>query len=310
MIICASRRTDIPAFHAEWLMNRLRAGYVLVRNPVAKNVVYRIGLTPRDVDCIVFITKNPAPMLPFMDEIMGMGLKCLFQVTVTPYGKDIEPNVPDKKNVVESVRRLAEQVGRDRVLWRYDPVLFGDDLGLAYHRERFTALCEELEGSVVRCAFSYLDLYPKLGPLVSSGRLRQATRGEKVGFASMAGPVAAAHGIRLTSCCTPEDLSGYGVERAGCLDANTLGGLGIPYEPELSTIRHDCLCVRSVDIGAYDTCRHDCIYCYANSVSTGRANRIYDDRAEMLCGTLAPHDRLVTLRGRSNARIDDYGMDL
>ncbi|MBQ5397217.1 MAG: DUF1848 family protein, partial [Candidatus Methanomethylophilus sp.] len=123
MIISASRRTDIPAFHMEWMMNRLRAGYCLVRNPMVANVVYRIDLDPKNVDAIIFVTKNPAPVIPHLKEIASMGHLPLFQVTITPYGRDIEPEVPFKADVADAFKTISERIGADRMIWRYDPII-------------------------------------------------------------------------------------------------------------------------------------------------------------------------------------------
>ena len=135
MIISASRRTDIPAFHSEWMMNRLRAGYVLVRNPVSRAVVHRIDLSRENVDCIVFITKDPGPMAGHMKEVGRMGHTALFQVTMTPYHKDIEPYVRFKADISDSCEAISQTIGRDRMSWRYDPVILNRGISMDYHRE-------------------------------------------------------------------------------------------------------------------------------------------------------------------------------
>ncbi|MCL1978580.1 MAG: DUF1848 domain-containing protein, partial [Methanomassiliicoccaceae archaeon] len=121
MIICASRRTDIPAFHAEWLMNRIRGGYALVRNPVARNVVYKVDMQPRNVDLLMLMTKDPRPMTPYISELKEMGMNIGFQITITPYGRDIEPRVPDKADAIEAFRTISGMIGKERTVWRYDP---------------------------------------------------------------------------------------------------------------------------------------------------------------------------------------------
>ena len=123
MILSISRRTDIPRWYSEWLLRRLRAGEVLVRNPYRPGQLRRVPLSPAVVDAIVFWTKDPAPLLPWLDELDGMGYRYLFQFTLTPYGPEIEPGLRDKRAIVETFQALGRRLGRGRVLWRYDPIL-------------------------------------------------------------------------------------------------------------------------------------------------------------------------------------------
>ena len=307
MIICASRRTDIPAFHSEWIMNRLRAGSVLVRNPVSRNVVYRIGLTKDDVDCIVFMTKNPAPMIPYMKEIGSLGLTSLFQVTLTPYGKDLEPGVPFKADINDACVSLSERLGRDRMAWRYDPVVFGPGKDISYHERKFDMMCREASQWTDRCIFSFVDIYGKLLSLTESGVLRSVSRQEEDAFIRMAVRTAEEYGISLTSCCLRRDLSEYGIYPRGCLDRETLVSLGIPYDTAQSTVRERCRCVKSIDIGEYGTCAHGCVYCYAGR--SGRdpgGTRLCCSDTEMLWGALTPRDTVIELKGRKSYRLEDY----
>jgi hypothetical protein len=306
MIIGASRRTDVPAFHSEWFMNRLRAGHVLVRNPVCKNVVYRINLDPKKVDCIVFITKDPGPMIRHLDEIDDMGFRYIFQVTVTPYGKDIEPGVRNKDEIKRSFIELSDRIGRRNIIWRYDPVIFGDGMDIGYHTKKFEELCSGFEGHTERCVFSFLDMYEKFRELPDGSCLRGVADTEKVQFAAMAGRTAESHGIELTSCCNSADLSEYGIRRRGCIDGETFRGLGIPYERCYAPLREGCLCVKNIDVGAYGTCRHNCVYCYANPGGGSRGDRSYDVNSEMLTGHLEKDDNVVSLKGPSNSRLTDF----
>jgi len=307
VIISASRRTDIPAFHSEWLMNRLRAGYALVRNPVAKNVVYRVDLTRRNVDCIAFITKNPMPLEPHLREIGSMGHAYTFQVTLTPYGKDLEPNVPFKADINDCCIRIADRIGRDRMAWRYDPVILNGRIGLEYHRRKFEMMCGEASEWTDRCIISFVDFYGKLFRLAEDGVIRDITREEKASFARMAAKAAEEYGMTVTSCCAKEDLSEYGVISRPCMDAATYRSLNIPYEASSSPMRERCGCIRSIDIGAYDTCKHDCIYCYANHPDTERrASKVFMPESEMLWGGLTPRDEIVDLSSRETARLGDY----
>lgn len=307
MIICASRRTDIPAFHSEWMMNRLRAGYALVRNPVHRTTVHRVDLTRRNVDCILFITKDPRPMIPHLKEIGSMGHMYVFQVTITPYGRDLEPNVPFKADISDACVEISDRIGRDRMSWRYDPVIFNGSIGLSYHRRKFEMMCREASQWTDRCIFSFVDVYGKLLKLQEQGVIRTATLEEMDAFAEMAAKVAGEYGMTVSYCCAKRDLSRFGVQPRGCFDREMMRSLDIPYETMDVPLREGCRCVKSIDIGEYDTCMHECVYCYANRVDGGRrVSRMYSPDSEMLWGTVMPRDTVVDLRGRDAQRLGDF----
>ena len=304
MIISASRRTDIPAFHMEWMMNRLRAGYCLVRNPMVANVVYRIDLDPKNVDAIIFVTKNPAPVIPHLKEIASMGHLALFQVTITPYGRDIEPEVPFKADVADAFKTISERIGADRMIWRYDPIILNDRMGVDYHRRKFELLCRELEGYTHRCTFSFLEMY---GKLHDRSELRSITFAEMDAMAEMMVPIAERYGMKLSYCCAKHDLSRFGIEPRGCIDRQMMRSLNIPFEEMDSPLRDGCRCVKNIDIGSYDTCLHNCIYCYANRRNKEqRRMKDYDPEGEMLYGSLSPEDTVVPLKGRDVPKLDGF----
>ena len=305
MIISASRRTDIPAFHMEWFMNRLRAGYCLVRNPMVSNVVYRIDLDPKNVDAIVFVTKNPAPAIPYLKEIAAMGHLALFQVTITPYGKDLEPGVPFKADVADAFKAVSERLGADRMIWRYDPIILNDRIDVEYHRRKFELLCRELEGYTRRCTFSFLEMYGKLQR--HRDTLRSVTHGEMDAIAEMMVPIAKRYGMALSYCCSKYDLSRWGIEPRGCIDRQALVRMGIPFEELNTPLREGCRCVKNIDVGSYDTCMHNCLYCYANrSDGSERVMKEYDPEGEMLYGKLEEGDTVVPLQGRDVFRIEEF----
>ncbi len=305
MLISASRRTDIPAFHMEWLMNRLRAGYCLVRNPMVRSVVYRIDLSPKNVDAIIFVTKNPQPAIPYLKEIASMGYLALFQVTITPYGKDLEPGVPFKADVADAFKEISSRIGADRMVWRYDPIIFNDKLGLDYHRRKFELLCRDLEGYTRRCTFSFLEMYGKLRG--KEDILRGMTPGEMDSMAEMMVPIARKYGMELSYCCAKRDLTNFGIEPRGCIDRRMMRSLDIPFEEYDVPLREGCRCVKNIDIGSYDTCMHNCVYCYANSRDgEDRYGKTYDPEGEMLYGGLEPGDTVVPLKGREIPRLGDF----
>ena len=160
MIISASRRTDIPAFYTPWFMNRVRAGFVDAINPFNRKQVSRISLRPEDVDCIVFWTKNAAPMLPHLAELSAM-YPFYFQFTITPYGHDVEPGLPDKREVIRTFQQMSQQLSKTRMVWRYDPILLNDHYTIERHLHDFAVMLEMLAPYTDRCVISFLDLYRK-----------------------------------------------------------------------------------------------------------------------------------------------------
>jgi len=306
MIVCASRRTDIPAFHAEWMINRLRAGYVLVRNPVQRDVIYRVNLTPRNIDMLVFMTKDPRPIVEYLDEMTEMGIKYCFQVTVTPYGKDVEPGVPFKADIVDSFKEISKKIGKDRIIWRYDPVVINDRYDIRYHSRKFNTLCDELRGYTDRCTFGFVDLYKKLERFSEEEKLRKTTTSEICQIGKMMSETVEGRGIKLNYCCAEVDLTEYGISHKGCIDKDYMTSLNVPSELS-SPLRDRCKCVKNIDIGSYDTCDHNCIYCYANAANDkSRKKKDYDPEGELLFGTVKDGDRIVELSSRQVMRIVDY----
>ena len=157
MIIQTGMRTDIPAFYSKWFINRIKEGYVLVRNPYNPNQVTRYSLLPDVVDLISFCTKNPEPMLKYMDYLKPYGQ--YWFVTITPYGKDIEPNVPDKQKVMESFKKLSEIVGINSIGWRYDPIFIDPAHTVPWHVSRFEEMAATLSGYTKTCVISFIDIF-------------------------------------------------------------------------------------------------------------------------------------------------------
>ena len=288
------------------MINRLRAGHVLVRNPVAENVVFKVDLSPKSVSCIYFMTKNPRPMIPFLDEIEEMGHNVIFQITVNPYGKDLEPGVPDIVTVADGFKEVSEKMGKGRTVWRYDPVLFDGRYNRSYHERKFRLLCEEFSGYTERFIFGFLDVYDKFDKSDYSERLSDASESDRNWFMDMAGKTAKEFGISGSLCCSDESYPEYGIDNRGCIDRGTLLSLGIPFEDVPGNTRKGCRCVRNIDIGVYDSCLHNCVYCYANSVtSRGRDSKVYDPTSEMLHGSLKSTDDVRVLSER-RSRLTDF----
>jgi len=302
VIIGASRRTDIPAFHSGWFMDRLRAGHALVRNPGYGGTVFRVPLSPADVDAIVFMTKDPRPMEAHLAELESMGHEAMFQVTVTGYGGPIEPNVPPAWKVVRSMAKLSDALGPERLVWRYDPVLFGGARDAAWHIANFDRLSKALEGVAGWCVIGFFEPHLKLSGAMASGLLKEARPEEKAAVATPFKGMAESRGMRIRSCCTGDALAPYGILDGGCVGGDMLSSIGIPWEKPSAPNRKGCLCVKTVDIGTYDTCPHRCVYCYANSKGGRGESRPGE---EMLADALGPTDVVVEVGGRPT-RLRDF----
>jgi hypothetical protein len=260
MIISASRRTDIPAFYSEWFINRLKEGYVFVPNPYDPNRLGRVELTPENVDCIVFWTKNPAAMFDRFRQLDSMGYPYYVHFTLTPYGKDIETTLPPKSKLLQTFMEMSERIGRVRSIWRYDPVIIDDDHTVEWHLEHFAKMCKTLRNSTERCFISFIDPYKGL-----DRRFMALTHSEAATVASGFSDIAETYGITVFTCAENIDLSEHGIEHGACIDhglTEKVIGYRITAKKDANQ-RDACRCIEAVDIGAYGTCSHGCSYCYA-----------------------------------------------
>ena len=292
MIINTGQRTDIPAFYAEWFANRLREGFVCVRNPYDQGQVSRYRLDPAVVDAIGFCTKDPAPMFPHMDLLKDYGQ--LWHVTVTPYGRDIEPNVPDKRRILGDIRRLSETVGADAVTWRFDPVLLSERYTPDYHIRAFEKIASALEGHTHTAVVSFIDLYPKVRR--NFPEARGVPQEQRLALGKAFAEIASAHGMTLRPCAEGDELAAFGADCGGCLrvgDYEKAIGKRLN-APKRKGARAACACLISCDIGAYDTCRHLCRYCYANAepAKVLANSRCHDPESPFLIGNWREGDRI------------------
>ncbi len=263
MIINTGQRTDIPAFYAEWFANRLREGFVCVRNPYNPRQVSRYRLDPSVVDVIGFCTKNPVPMFPYMDLLQRFGQ--YWYVTITPYGRDIEPNVPDKHRMLEAFQQLSRMVGTDAIGWRYDPFFLSERYSMEYHLRAFRQMAEALDGYTRTVVISFIDLYPKVRR--NFPEAREVAREERLALGKEIIGIAGAHGMTVKPCAEGDELAVYGADCGGCMrisDYEKAIGRRLN-APRKKGARAECACYLSCDIGAYNTCRHLCKYCYANA---------------------------------------------
>ena len=298
MIIQAGMRTDIPAFYSEWFMNRVREGCVLARNPYDPGTVLRYSLDPSVADVLSFCTKNPEPMLEKISLLAKY--RMFWFVTVTPYGAEIEPNVPDWRDVARSVAALSKLVGRRCVHWRYDPVFLTEQITVDFHREMFAELANVLHESVASCVFSFIDLYDKTRRNFPEGR--RPAREERMELVQSFAQTARRLRLPLRSCCEGTDYERFGVDVSGCVTRAVLeSSLGERLDLTGETgARRECGCLIGHDIGAYNTCPHLCKYCYANydpDAVRAHAQR-HDPLSPMLVGAPIPGDRIVEVRMR------------
>ena len=267
MIISASRRTDIPAFYSEWLIKRLEEGFVLVRNPFNPHHLSRIRLNPEVVDCIVFWTKNPESMLTRLTQIESYNIPYYFLFTVTGYDKALETNLPSKRKIIDTFKKLSERIGKQRVIWRYDPILLTDKIGIQYHIETFERLCESLMRHTERCIISFLHMYKKCVRNLKPFRVITIDNDMMVDILNSLSTIAMEHGLAVKTCALEIDLSQIKATKGKCIDDNLIAkitGLVLDVKKDKYQ-RKTCNCVDSIDIGSYNTCMHGCLYCYANN---------------------------------------------
>lgn len=272
MIISASRRTDIPALYGEWFMNRVRAGWCAVPNPLNMKQVARVSLDPEEVDGIVFWSKNPAPLLPHLDELDRRGFRYYFQYSLNDYPRELEPNISGLAQRLGTFLDLSKHVGPLRVVWRYDPIIISNVTPAEFHRDRFARIAEELHGATHHVVVSIVDFYRKtdrrLSQLEQEGFIFDRQASSSAGMVDLLKDLAAtARGqdMEIFSCAEGHDFSDTGVTAGRCIDErllNKVWALNLRYMKDPAQ-RELCLCMLSKDIGMNDTCIHGCLYCYA-----------------------------------------------
>lgn len=288
MILNVSGRTDIVAFYSKWFMNRYREGFLDVRNPFQPKFVSRIYF--EDVDAILFCTKNPIPILKDISEIQK---PILFHITLTPYQKDIEPNVPPKGQIIEAIKKISSMIGKKYVYVRYDPIFLSEKYDINYHIKSFEHLCTLLDGFVEHIIISFLDDYKnvqKNKPILKNKPFLESDY-EAIGKNFSA--IAHVHNMTIQTCCEKKNLVEYGFDKKECL-SHTLA-FQLTGKTNFKTWKargNNCKCVEMVDVGVYNTCSHFCKYCYANydekQVEENRKNHI--DTSSLLIGKLKDDD--------------------
>ena len=278
VILSASRATDIPAFYADWFMNRLRAGWFAWTNPFNPRQTQKVSTAKTRV--IVFWSKHPAGLLPHLDELDRRGLHYGFQYTLNDYeAEGWEPHLPVLAERLALFRRLAERLGPERVVWRLDPLLLAERVGVSELLAKAGRLLAALGGHTRKLVFSFADLerYPAVQRNLAQAGLaaREFTRAQMREFAHGLAELSRPHGLALATCAEKIDLAEFGIAHNRCVDGALLARLW----PEDAALREylaspaakkdrgqrpACGCIASKDIGRYRTCPHLCAYCYAN----------------------------------------------
>ena len=299
MIINTGQRTDIPAYYSEWFYQRIREGYVYVRNPYYPQRVTKYILNPNVVDCLCFCTKNPQPMLSRLDEIKDY--RQFWFVTITPYDPEVEPNVPLVKNVIQSFQTLSLKVGKKAVAWRYDPIFINQKYTVEYHIRAFRFMAKRLSQYTHRCVISFIDLYEKTKRNLPN--VQEVPIDVQHYLVKEFVKIAKQYHIELYACLESPSFAQYGVNCRGCMTKEVIEeALDIDLILKSSQIREGCQCLIGNDIGAYNTCLHGCLYCYANidKKEVIKQYQNHDPRSPLLIGHLHADDELYVAKQTSS----------
>ena len=289
MVLNVSGRTDVVAFYIEWFMNRYKEGFVDVRNPFNPKLVSRIYFS--DVDAIVFCTKNPTPILKYIDKIKQ---PILFHITLTPYKKDIEPNVLPKGIIIESIKKLSKLIDKNNIYVRYDPIFISDKYNLDYHIKSFDSLCSKLNGYVKHIIISFMDEYKNVSKNDYIIKSKQITDLDYEIIGKNFSKIAECYNMTIQTCSEERNLVEYGFQKKDCIShelAFKLTGK-TNFKSWKARNNKNCKCIEMVDIGMYNTCKHYCKYCYANydEKNIEKNVKLHDKNSSLLIGYLKEDD--------------------
>ncbi|MDV0447301.1 hypothetical protein MsAg5_11840 [Methanosarcinaceae archaeon Ag5] len=304
MIISASRRTDIPSYYSDWFLNRLNEGFVYVRNPMNVNQISNISLSPDVVDCIVFWTKNPEPLIERLNELENYPFYFLF--TLNPYDKEVEAGLPNKEKIIKTFQKLSDLIGPERIVWRYDPVFLSDKYTVSYHLENFEKLAGQLNGFTEKIIFSYIDFYSKIEKNISNLNIRDLSFDEKNIIADGFSAISRENNLLIETCAEDLNLSQYGINHAHCINEKLierLTGSHLNLKKDKNQ-RLECSCVESIDIGAYNSCLNDCRYCYANHSKSlvVKNSGLHNSLSPLLIGDVTSKDVIKDRSLKSNKK--------
>ena len=300
MIINTGSRTDTVQYYPTWLLKRFEEGFVYSRNPMFPNKVTRYELDPKVLDCVVFCSKNYEPILDRLSEITDK-FNTYFFYTITAYGKDIEPNVPSIKESIETLIKLSKIVGKQRIAWRYDPILLTEKYTKSFHYETFDYMTKKLSPYIDRCVFSFVEMYKKLK--TNMPEIILLTEKDKEEIAKNIGFIAKKYDMKIQTCAMIENYEQYGILQSGCITSDILGRANnITFKKSRnSPSRLGCRCIENRNIGDYDTCPNGCKYCYANqNPKIAKENfKKHNPNDLMILGNLKPTDEIQQSKQKS-----------
>ncbi len=299
MIISASRRCDIPSHFGDWFVNRLKEGYVLIQNPYNANRLSRAMLTRETVDILVFWTKNPLPFIRYLPEIEAFNYPYYFEFTLTPYGKETEVNLPEKETLIDTFISLSKRLGKNRMVWRYDPIIIDETYDITYHKENFTHMANRLCGSTNRCVISFVDCYKNVASRMGKNPSYHMSLINIHAISDIFSNIAKENGFELYTCAEKYSLEKYDIKHGACIDKSLIEGiLGCKISAKKDkNQRAECLCLESIDIGTYNCCANGCRYCYALQSEKSSISNIkkHNPKSPVLIGEIGPQ-AMVTNR--------------
>lgn len=302
MILSVSRRTDVPNYYSEWFINRIRQGYLYVRNPMNPHQISKIDLSPDVVDCIVFWTKNPEKMIDQLDYLRDYVF--YFQFTLTGYGDDVEPGIPNKRDQIISIfQRLSKKIGKQKVIWRYDPIFISKKYTMDYHLKAFEEIASNLADYTEKVVISYIDLYAKTHRNTNGLDIEEMTNESMINLAKQMKETALRHNLIIETCAEQIDLQDIGIQHGSCIDKKLiekLVGCKLIGEKDKNQ-RNECGCLESVEVGTYNTCSNGCKYCYANfNDEIVKENlKLYNVESPLLCGNVGLEDKITDRKVKS-----------
>lgn len=302
MILSVSRRTDIPNYYSDWFITRIKEGFLYVRNPMNAHQISKIDLSPEVIDCIVFWTKNPANMIEKLEDLQKY--MYYFQFTLTGYGKDVEPNLPNKREeLIPTFKRLSEKIGKERVIWRYDPILISKRYTINYHLKAFEEIASSLAAYTEKAVISFVDLYSKTLRNTRELDIRQITNEEMIEVAGEMAQIASKYNLIIETCAEQINLQEVGIQHGSCIDKKLIErllGCKLIAEKDKNQ-REACGCFESVEVGAYNTCLNGCKYCYANFNDSKVEDhvKLYNRNSALLCGNISSDDRITERKMKS-----------
>ena len=299
MILNTGLRTDIPGFFSEWFYNRIDEGFIYVRNPYAKNQIYSYRLDPELIDCIIFCTKNPKPMFENLEKIDKFNQ--YWHITITPYEKEIEPNVPPMNDVLESFKYLSKKLGKENVTLRYDPIFINEKYTLEKHIESFEYIINSLSGYTTEAIISFIDLYEKTKR--NFPKAIEVTKDERLKLGKEFAQIGKKNNITIKTCVEGSELDKFGIDSSGCMTKEVIErainkNLNVPKQKARNG---ECYCLLNNDIGEYNTCNHGCLYCYANSNKrlVKRNLKLHDPKSPILIGEIKEDDIIKEMKQKS-----------